>query len=107
MTNNKRHGDIAFISAEIDTTNLKKISKEKSFVLAEGEATNHFHTITAVKGTCDIYQDENGMMIVKVDGKAILTHPEHKPLEFTTGTWKVDREQEYDYFSLSTRKVID
>jgi hypothetical protein len=106
-TKNKRHGDIAFISAEIDTTNLKKISKGKSFVLAEGEATNRFHTITATKGTCDIYQDENGAMIVKVNGKAILTHPEHKALEFTTGTWKVDREQEYDYFSLQTRKVID
>ena len=104
---NLRHGDIAFIKEEIDTTGMKKISKKNSCVLAEGEATNHFHTITAVKGTCDVYQDSNGMMVVKVNGRALLTHPEHKTLEFTTGTWKVDREQEFDYFAKAKRQVID
>jgi RNase P/RNase MRP subunit p29 len=104
---NKRHGDIAFIKTEVDTTGMKLISKNNSCVLAEGEATNHYHTITAVKGTCEVYQDKKGMMIVKVDGRALLTHPEHKTLEFPTGIWKVDREQEYDYFALKTHKVID
>jgi len=104
---NLRHGDIAFIKEEVDTKGMKKISKKNSCVLAEGEATNHFHTITAVKGTCDVYQDKNGMMVVKVDGRALLTHPEHKTLEFTTGTWKIDREQEFDYFAKAKRQVLD
>jgi hypothetical protein len=106
-TENRRHGDIEFISEVIDTSKLKKISKDNTFVLAEGETTNHFHTITAEKGTCEVFLDENANMVVEVNGKAILTHPEHKPLEFTTGTWRIDREQEYDYFSLKTRKVMD
>lgn len=104
---NKRHGDIAFIKAEIDTAGMKLISKNNSCVLAEGEATNHFHTITATKGTCEVYQDKDGKMVVKVNGIASLTHPEHKTLEFTTGVWMIDREQEYDYFALKTHKVID
>ncbi|MGV8131819.1 MAG: hypothetical protein ACP5N7_07005 [Candidatus Pacearchaeota archaeon] len=103
---NYRHGDIAFIKEDIDIINLKKIG-EKQFTVAEGEATGHHHVITATKGTVDIYEGKNGEMVISVNGTAVLTHPEHKELTFQTGIWKVDREQEYDYFSLSTRKVLD
>jgi hypothetical protein len=106
MNTNKRHGDINFILEDIDTSNLKKIGS-KSFTVAEGESTGHHHVITAQTGTVDVYEGKNGEMIISVNGKAVLTHPEHKTLEFTTGTWRVDREQEFDYFSLATRKVLD
>lgn len=103
---NFRHGDIEFINETIDVSKLKKIG-EKTFTVAEGESTGHHHVITATKGTVDVYEGKNGEMIISVNGTAVLTHPEHKTLEFTTGTWRVDREQEYDYFSLQTRKVLD
>lgn len=107
MTNNKRHGDIGFISTpEIDVSGLKKIGS-KTFTVAEGESTGHHHVITATKGTVDIYEGKNGEMIISVNGKAVLTHPEHKQLEFTTGTWTVKREQEYDYFAKAKRQVLD
>jgi hypothetical protein len=103
---NMRHGDIAFITADIDTTNLKKIG-EKSFTIAEGETTGHCHVITAKTGTVGVFEGKNGEMIINVNGLAVLTHPEHKTLEFPTGTWKVDREQEFDYFAKAKRQVID
>ena len=103
---NKRHGDIIFIQKEIDIAKLKKIGSKK-FVVAEGESTGHHHVITATKGTVDVYEGQNGEFVIAVNGKAVLTHPEHKTLEFETGVYKVEREQEYDYFSLATRKVLD
>jgi hypothetical protein len=106
-TNNFRHGDIDFIKEDVNVSKLKKISKNNSHVIAEGEKTGHHHCITATKGTCDVYQDKNGNMVVKIDGVAVLTHPEHKTLTFLTGTWTVKREQEYDYFAKAKRQVID
>lgn len=103
---NKRHGDIIFIQKEIDITSLKKIGS-KNFVVAEGESTGHHHVITATKGTVDVYEGKNGELVIAVNGNAVLTHPEHKTLEFETGVYKVEREQEYDYFNLATRKVLD
>ena len=103
---NLRHGDISFIKTEMDISNLKKIGSNK-FTVAEGESTGHHHIITATKGTVDVYEGKKGEMIISVNGKAVLTHPEHKTLEFTTGIWKVDREQEFDYFMKAKRQVLD
>jgi len=94
-----RHGDIDFIPTDRKVEGLKKLGSN-SFVLAEGEKTNHCHTITKEKNsTVDVYEGKNGEMIVSVNGKAVLTHPEHKTLTFPTGVWEVKREQEYDWFS--------
>jgi hypothetical protein len=106
MKNNFRHGDIAFIKANIDTSLLKKIG-EKAFTIAEGEKTGHCHVITAKTGIVEVFEGKNGEMIINVNGIAVLTHPEHKTLEFPTGTWRVDREQEWDYFAKAKRQVID
>lgn len=101
-----RHGDIDFLP-----TNKKGIKKigERTFTVAEGEKTGHHHVIQVAdkQSTVEVLEGENGEMIIEVNGKAVLSHPEHKTLEFTTGTWEVKREQEYDWFALETRQVID
>ena len=103
----RRHGDLDFLPSTISLKGLKKLG-ENSFVLAEGEKTGHHHTITKEKNsTVDVYEGQNGEMIISVNGKAILTHPEHKTLTFPTGIWEVRREQEYDWFSLEKRQVLD
>lgn len=101
-----RHGDLVFTP----TQNIEgKLLGKQSFALSEGETTGHIHLIkTKTKeDVVEIYEGMNGEMIISVKGKAVLTHPEHKTLEFGTGIYKMHKEQEYDYWSLATRKVID
>src|SRR5690606_42018344 len=49
-----------------------------SFTFAEGEATNHFHTIVAEKPTdFDIVKTGDGSYILQVQADVKITHPEH------------------------------
>lgn len=106
-TANRRHGDINCIAKSIDTKGLKLLWRQK-FTVAEGETTWHHHVIEAwIKSTVNVYQLPNGNMVIEVDWNATITHPEHKPIEFPTGTWEVIREREYDYFTKSTKRVQD
>lgn len=102
-----RHGDLSFHPSKENIKELKKIGS-KSHVLALGEHTGHKHVITSVKGTCDIYQDEKtGELVLIIDGKAVVTHEEHKEIEFTTGTYRMKQEREFDYFEGIIAQVRD
>ncbi len=100
-----RHGDLSFHPIKKIVGKLQKHSG--SFVLAEGEATGHNHIITKERGTMNIYKDVQGNLVLEIDGRALLTHPEHKTIEFKTGTFKVVHEREYNHFSHSIHKVVD
>lgn len=104
MNNTKRHGDLSF--KLVDKIEGEKVGSDK-FILALGETTGHAHTITLKEGTLDIYKNGDGEITLVIDGVSILTHQEHKPIEFKTGTWKMKNERELDYFSMTTRRVID
>lgn len=102
--NTKRHGDLSFkLVSEIEG---KKVGS-KSFILALGETTGHQHKIIVKDGTMDIYKNAMGELTLVIDGVAILTHEEHKPIEFKSGIWKMKNEREKDWFSLSVRQVQD
>lgn len=101
-----RHGDLAFTEERINTDGLTKVGTDK-YVLAEGETTGHKHVITAEKGTVDIYKDSNNELVLVIDGKAIVTHEEHKPIEFYSGTYRMKHQQEYNYFEMQSNQVID
>lgn len=104
--NTKRHGDLIFTTVKKTSG---KLLGENRFDLSEGGTTGHIHQIkTKTKeDTVKVYEGKGGEMIIEVFGKAVLTHPEHKTLEFDTGIYKMHKEQEYDYWSVETRKVID
>ena len=101
----KRHGDLSFhpLTEKIQG---ERVEFEDSFVLAVGEHTNHKHVIAAKEGTLEIYKTEMGIMLV-IDGTAVVTHEEHKPIEFSTGTYLLKHEREHDYFLGETRRVQD
>lgn len=101
-----RHGDLVFTPV---SKVIGKLLGEKTFDLSEGETTGHIHQIKTLtkEDTVKVFEGKNGEMIIEVFGKAVLTHPEHKTLEFTTGTYKMHKEREYDYWALETRKVVD
>lgn len=101
-TQNYRHWDICFIQKEIKTEWLKKLAS-KSFVAQTWNTTGHTHIIN---GDIEVYEKGTNQVLV-VNWTATITHPEHKPLSFPSGTWGIIRENEWDYFGKSARKVID
>ena len=86
----KRQGDLLIVKVE-------KIPegaiKQNNWVLAEGEATGHMHKLDSG----EVYE-ENGVLYFRVPQGSIstLNHPEHKPIEFETGEYKVVRQREYE-----------
>jgi hypothetical protein len=100
-----RHGDL--IIKSVRKIKGKKLKHNGSFVLAEGETTGHRHLVTVEKtidltvfGIGDIFYMSNS-------APATVTHEEHKTLTLPAGDWVVEREQEKDWFTLSTRRVVD
>jgi len=84
-----RQGDLLIIAAEqIPQTAVRKNSR----VLAEGEATGHKHELTG--GLVYEYQGELYFRVSEQE-KVSLVHPEHKPVEFTSGEYKVVKQREY------------
>jgi len=96
-----RHGDLSFHPTQLEK-GMKKIAS-KSFTLAEGETTGHCHVIT---GDVEVYEDAQGL-VISVNGKAVVKHPEHKPIEFQTGVYRMKNEREQDWFANVEKKVID
>jgi len=60
-------------------------------VLAEGEITNHLHELD----TGDVYLEKDTLYFRIRAGTATLAHPEHKPLTFEPGSYRVVRQREY------------
>lgn len=102
MENNWAHqGDIVFVPI---TSKVSGAKKQKKVTVGWGEVTGHTH---------DVHSDD--MRVVKTDAGFILvlgsegrvTHQEHKDIVLAPGTYIVKHEREKDWFSLSTRQVID
>lgn len=85
---------------------LKKADK-RGFVLMEGEATGHFHSIAETNPEiCELYE-VNGVLYVKASKSVNLTHQEHSTLTLEPGIWKVGQIKEFDYLQNMTRSVVD
>lgn len=104
---NIRHGDLVFKKVKEFPSGLEKLKYSGSFSLQEGETTGHHHLLVADKSDVEILQDKNGNYYISINGKAVMTHPEHKTIEIPKGNWKMEHEQEKDWFSLEVRQVID
>jgi hypothetical protein len=108
----KRHGDITFY--EISETEFNKMKREKvehkgSYILSEGEVTNHKHVLTVPNiMDMDIFKTEDGGYVFQLKGEGSVVHEEHKKLTFSPNYYRVSKERELDHFSQSIeRKVID
>ena len=83
----------------------KKTWNSRELVLAEGEATGHFHAILEQKGA-ELYE-ENGILYLHVEEDTELTHQEHKTVMIPPGDYRVGRVYEYDHFKDLERVVSD
>ena len=106
MEQHKRHGDLPIISTK--KIEGKEMEHRGSFVLALGEKTGHRHVITVDDPkTMRIYQISPSLWCLKLESEARLSHEEHETIILAPGVYRVGREQEYDWFGLMKREVVD
>lgn len=94
-----RQGDLLIVKVrDIPEKAVKKANR----ILAEGEATGHMHELDS--GT--VYE-LNDVLYFRVnnDERTVLNHPEHGPIAFEPGEYKVIRQREYE--PSGWRKVAD
>lgn len=102
-----RHGDLTF--HQIEEFIVEDIIKHNGkFVLAHGEQTNHKHVIVTERPEdLIISKTEDGRYFFELKAPGKVSHEEHKTIEIMPGKYEMKREREYDWFSMSSRKVID
>lgn len=99
-----QQGDLILIKIDSLPNKTKKILSKKRCILAEGEHTGHNH---AVEDDEAELLEIGEKMILCLQNKAVLTHQEHKPITLDPGIWEIGRIQEFDYFSMMARQVMD
>lgn len=106
----KRNGDWNIVSTD-EKIKGETIKHKGSFIFATGEATNHHHVITVEKPQDMILTKmADGSYLVELKSEATITHPEHSlkvDIKIKKGTYKLFQRREKDWFSLSTRKIVD
>lgn len=89
-----RQGDVLLRSIDSIPADAKICrSKATRFVLAEGEATGHSHTICELDGTLSITPD--GKLYLRTDDGCELLHQEHGAIAVAPGRYEVIRQREY------------
>lgn len=97
-------GDVNFIEVDKIPTKAKKVKKQnRGYVLAEGEATGHAHTI---KEDVELYEVD-GVLYLKNATQVNVTHEEHHTVTVPPGTWKIVITKEYDHLTEEIRNVSD
>lgn len=97
-------GDVFCSKVEKVPSNAKK---ENNLILAEGEATGHFHKVTTGVATLYTIPDSVDKFLEVISDIATITHEEHKPITLPKGTYKIGIVKEYDYDAEEARQVRD
>ena len=103
----KQQGDVLLKKIESLPNGATKIKKDpRGVVLAEGEATGHFHGIQ--ENGVHLYKQNGEIFLVNESGKPVsIQHQEHKPVTVDPGVWQIGIVKEYDYLQEMERKVVD
>lgn len=81
----------------------QKTEKQKTMVVAEGEATGHAHR---VQGNSIVAALE-AILFIEVIEESKITHEEHLPITLPPGSYEVSTVREYDHFQERARRVVD
>ena len=100
-----QQGDVLIKSGKIPQKAKKIKSKDGKYVLAEGEATGHSHSIIDVPEV-EFYKEDR-QLFFKTTKDVTVTHEEHNPITIKSGEYLIDIVQEYDHFEEEARRVID
>ena len=105
MKNIIQQGDVIIEPCEVMPSGKAVKPGPRGFVLAEGEATGHFHAIAEVEGVECVEKD--GMFYIRVNKEKTVTHEEHNPVTIPPGVYRVRKVREYDHFAEEARAVED
>lgn len=99
-----QQGDVNFRKLKAMPEGKQTVLATKRLVVAEGEHTGHAHVIE---------DDESELiqigekMLLKLEKAATIKHQEHNPITLSPGIWEVGRVQEFDYYAMMRRQVVD
>ena len=107
MNEFKHQGDVT-IHPYKGSVKGKELTHNGSYTLAYGEKTGHHHTIAVENPKAMTVQElPNGYVLLTLTEPGTITHQEHLQITVAPGTYRVGHEREKDWFSLTTRQVID
>ena len=106
MLNQFQHGDVLGQRIDKIPSGAKKVeARAGRYILAEGEATGHAHTIIA---TADIELfEKDGTMYLRCGADCELTHEEHHTQTIEPGDYEIQQVVEVDPFENEIRTVAD
>lgn len=105
--NQRQQGDVLILKVDAMPSGCKTVKPAaRGFVIAEGEATGHAHTI-ATDAVEAMAVDEAGIIYAQIAKQVDLLHEEHNPVSLDPGIYRFGRVQEYDHFSEEARQVVD
>lgn len=73
--------------------------------LAEGEVTGHYHE--AVGDGIEVFEKEDGSLLLENPEGCKVTHQEHGVIEIPTGTYRTGRVLEYDPAEKEVKEMRD
>ena len=98
-----QQGDVLIKSVD-SLPNGKKVNrKERGYVLAEGEATGHAHTIEEEIKMVEV----DGILYIGCETDVIIKHEEHGAITIPAGDYQIGIVQEYDHFAEEAKNVAD
>lgn len=104
--NQRQQGDVLISRvSEMPAGGRQVRATSRGFVVAEGEATGHAHTLPT-EGVLEM-REVDGVLYARIAGPVDLSHEEHNRVPLDAGIYRFDRVQEYDHFSEEARQVAD
>ena len=108
-----QQGDVLLRSINTLPDGCKAVQPDhRGIVLAEGEATGHYHGLTVgeeLSGKLELLEapDRTRYLRNGTGGPVTIRHAEHKPCEVPPGIWQIGVVREKDWFADMVRPVMD
>jgi len=103
-----QQGDVTFETVEKRPEGLKKlIPVDGKYVLAEGEATGHAHTILPDGDGVDVYVADDGTIYADVKTDSDVSHQEHGTVKLMPALWRIGRILTKNWITRMTENVVD
>jgi len=101
-----QQGDVLMFKVnEIPKTCKNKKPQNNEWVLAEGEATGHKHTVTL--DGCKLMEDDDKQLWLRTSKSVTIKHQEHKAITIPKGKYRIGIVQEIDPFTEEIKKARD
>jgi hypothetical protein len=98
-----RQGDILLKECTLPK-NIEKVNCEDKIILAEGEATGHFHAINDTKNAAMFFDKNNNKIYLMITQPVELVHEEHAVIKLPISNYEVIRQREYHPEAIRTVK---